>query len=210
MSEVCFARERSTFSSNGRFAYSKVSGQEKWEEMKQIAQYRNNIYSLGKDNQIYKHTAKGTDFSAKKAYLKPETQKELGTILDVSIDGGFYLVKQDLSFVKFFSNPYRVEKLEVRNTPKNFKLKDPKHFSVKSRMNLNYVYLLMNNTIWVFKTDSNNYSTVTALTYIGQIEWAKSKIIDFYPITDTNLLVLNENGVYNLNFEVSDNALMLK
>jgi len=63
-------------------------------------------------------------------------------------------LKKDLSILKFFNNPYRLETIKLNNFPNNYK-KDPNNNKIKivTRTNLNYVYLLLNNKIWILKPD---------------------------------------------------------
>ncbi|PID87332.1 hypothetical protein CSB07_02020 [Candidatus Gracilibacteria bacterium] len=198
------------FSSSGRFSFANVSGQSRWENMKSIKSYSTNLYSLGEDNQIYKHRALKNNFSAKTPYLKEEDRKQIGDILDFSIDGGFYIVKNNLEVMKFFSSPYGLNSLFLNKLPKNYSLEEGGVFKIKSGFKLNYVYMLLNNKIWVFKTNSNNYKNTRDLNYLGQIELSDSKLIDFFVETDGEIILLNNEGVFKLKFEVSDDRLVIR
>ena len=102
-------------------------------------------------------------------------------MVDIAIDGGFYILKKDLSFVKFFSSPYRLESLMVNKAPENYSIEDPElPLKIKTRQELNYVYMLMNNKIYIFKPNSPRYQNTKALNYIGQIEGRNFQITDFY------------------------------
>jgi hypothetical protein len=70
--------------------------------------------------------------------------------------------------------------------------------------------MLMNNKIWIFNTNTNSFVNTKSLTYVWQIEWSDEKIIDFFVNYDWELLVLNKKWIYKLNFEVSDDKLILK
>lgn len=199
------------FTSNGRFSFMNVSGQTKWEDMKSIDAYSANIYSLWKDNQIYRHRALNNAFGAKRPYLKDSDKKEIWKIKDIAIDWGFYIVKDNLEVVKFFSSPYRIESLFLNNLPRwKYKQEKDTKFRIQAGYNLNYVFMLLNNKIWVFKTNSNDFRNTTSLTYLWQVEWSKNKIIDFYVESDKKIIVLNKTGLYTLNFEVSDNKIVLR
>lgn len=198
------------FNKNGNFNYAQVNGQSSWEQMKWIYSYANNLYTLTPDNQINKHSAKTNGFSKAVPYLKEEDKKQIGDILDISIDGGFYLVKKDLRVVKFFSSPYRLEPLMINKRPENYNLNEGEAFQIKSGANLNYVYMLMNNKLMVFKTNNKDFRSTRSLSYIGQIEGEKENIIDFYIERDGVIYVLKNNGVYKIDFEITDNVLKIR
>jgi len=76
-------------------------------------------------------------------------------------------LKKDLSFVKFFSRPYRLESLSVNNIPENYNIEDKNApIKIKTRKDLNYVYMLLNNKIFIFKPNNNNYRNTKSLTYL--------------------------------------------
>ena len=128
----------------------------------------------------------------------------------MAIDGWFYLVKSDLSVVKFFSNPYRLESLTVSKIPENYNLEEWKRFEVKAWIKLNYVYMLLNDKIFVFKPNTTDFKSTRNLTYVWQIEWWNEKIIDFNVDSDWEITVLNSKWLYRLKFEVSDDKLILR
>lgn len=200
------------FSKNNNFKFMDVSGQQKWENAKQIKTYGQNIYLLGIDeNQIYKHRLSLGKFWKASSYLIPEDSKQIGEILSMAIDWGFYILKKDLSIVKFFSSPkYRLESIVINKLPKNYRIeKEDQTIQLKTRKDLKYVYLLMNNKIWVFKPNTSNYKNTQSLTYVGQIEWEKEIINDFYINYDGEILILNKNGVYKMRFEISDDKITI-
>ncbi|MDD2907945.1 MAG: hypothetical protein PHH98_04860 [Candidatus Gracilibacteria bacterium] len=198
------------FTKNGYFNFVNVTGQTKWEDIKNISFYSTNIYTLGQNNQLNKHVASGDNFKAAEPYLKDEDLKQIGDVLSVAIDGGFYMLKKDLSIVKFFSSPYRLESIIINKLPKNYTLEEGKNAQIIARANLNYVYLLLNNKIWIFKPNTTNYKSTQNLTYVGQIEGATKTIKDFYVNYDGEILVLNESGMYKLTFEISDNKIIIR
>lgn len=201
-----------TFDTTGFFRYADVAGQAKWEEAASIATFGNNIYLQGRDNQIYKHAKSGNNFKEWQKYLSDADVADIGSVLDIAIDGGFYILKSDLSMLKFFASPkYRLESLTINKAPKNYDVEnslDP--VRVKTRQELNYVYMLLNNKIWVFQPNTKSVYDTQSLQYIGQVEGKRHTIRDFYIDHDGELLVLNDAGVYQLQFEVSDGKLILR
>ena len=203
------------FNKNWTFSFSNVAWQQAWEKIKSVDPYNSSIYTLWEDNQIYKHQAVATWFWKWTSYLKEEDLKSLWNIRDIAIDWGFYIVKDNLSVMKFFSNPYRLESLTLSKLPKNYNLEEWKRFEIKSWKNLSYVYMLLNDKIFIFNTNAKDYLSTRNLTYVWQIEWWNEKILDFTISRDKKdldweILVLNKKWVYKLTFEERDSKVYLR
>lgn len=198
------------FTKNWYFSFVNVTWQTKWEDIKSISSYSTNIYTLWANNQLNKHVASWDNFKAAESYLKDEDLKQIWDVLSIAIDWWFYMLKKDLSIVKFFSSPYRLESIMINKLPKSYVLEEWKSTSITARANLNYVYILLNNKIWIFKPNTTNYKSTQNLTYVWQIEWATKTIKDFYVNYDWEILVLNESWLYKLTFEISDNKVIIR
>lgn len=199
------------FTWNWFFEYASVLWQNTWEEIKEIGAYWKNLYTLDINNQVNRHLPNGNDFRIAEPYMKDEDLKQIWNIFSMWIDGWFYLLKEDLTVVKFFSNPYRIESLMLNKLPKNYTLEEWKRVEIKARSSKqNYIYILLNDKIWIFKPNSTVFTDTKSLTYMWQIEWATKKIKDFYVNYDWELLILNDLWVYKLNFEVSDDKIILR
>lgn len=199
------------FEKNGSFKFYDVKGQTKWEDFISVDTYSSYLYTLSTSwNQIYKHRKFGQEFEKWTPYLD-ETNKDNQNIIDIWIDWGIYLLKKDLSIAKAvrWSN-LKVENLTLNKFPKNYEIEAwtsaPK---IIAWANLKYIYLFLNNRIWILRTDSTSFSQTKNLTYVWQIDWV-SKIIDFTINRDGEVQILNKNGVFRVNFEVSDGKLILK
>ena len=175
-----------------------VSGQKVWEKSKGIISFLQNIYLLSKENnQIFKHTKKGNSFEPATGYLKTEDLTQIGDILSIGTDGSFYILKKDLSILKFYASPvYRLEKIVINQLPQNYDINPSNSedavIQIKTRSDLNYFYLLLNNKIWIFKPNTTDYKSTKSLTYIGQIEGNTEKIQDFTVIRDGTINILNK------------------
>lgn len=195
------------FISSWKFFFRDVLWQDLWQRAHSILSFwRNNIYLVNKDtNQIYKHTRSWNNFTSAEANLKKEDSRAIWNILSVAIDWGFYILKNDLSILKFFSNPYRLESIRINNLPNSYKLYD-KSSKVKiiARANLSYVYMLLNNKVWIFKPNTRFFRLTQSLRYLWQIEAKNNKIIDFYVEKDWNLIILNKTWIYEISFNESD------
>jgi len=201
------------FAKTWHFSFMDVSGQDQWQSNKLISSYGSNIYLVDdKKAQIYKHSLSGNTFSKAKEYLNNEDVQAIWKILSIAIDGGFYILKDDLSMQKFFASPkYEMMWITLNKLPKNYKkeILDSK-IEIKTRAELNHVYMLLNNKIFVFKPNSRNYKDTNSLTYIWQIEGNWEKIKDFYVNHDGKLWVINSKGIYDLSFEISDDKLIIR
>jgi hypothetical protein len=70
--------------------------------------------------------------------------------------------------------------------------------------------MLLNNKIWIFKPNSKDYRNTKSLTYMWQIEGSKTAIKDFFVNYDWEIHVLNEEGLYKVSFEISDDKVILR
>ena len=200
------------FKKNGSFSFVDVIGQDKWQEADAIASYLSNIYLVSKEEgQIYMHKKSGSFFTKWTPYILSKDKSSLKWIIDIAIDWGFYILKKDLSFVKFFSKPYRLESLSVNNLPENYNIEDKNApIKIKTRKDLNYVYMLLNNKIFIFKPSNNNYRNTKSLTYLWQIEWTSNSIKDFYIAHDKEIIILSKTWLYKVNFEVDDGKIIVR
>lgn len=201
-----------TFDKNFEFKFVHVIGQDKWESSDSIDTFGTNIYLLDKiKNQIFKHKTAINWYSIGQWFLEDSDIKSIGNISTIAVDGWVYILKNDLSLLKLFTAPkYELETITLNKLPKNYKSMSPSNSTIITRDDLNYIYIYVNNTIFVFNPSSKRYQDVKSLTYIGQIEWKKYKINSFYVKHDWEINILNETGLYKLWFDVSDGKLMLK
>lgn len=200
------------FTKNWLFSFKDVKDQKTWESSNTILSFWQNIYLVSKDeNQIYKHKESGNSFSSWEWYLKKEDSETIWKIIDIAIDWGIYLLKDDLSIVKFFSSPYRIENIVINKLAKNYNIENKNSIvKIKASANLNYVYILLNNTIWILEPSTKRFQDTKSLTYIWQIEWSQEKIIDFHINNDWQIDLLNKNWIYSLNFEINDGKIIVR
>jgi len=207
------------FKTNWIFSFKDVQNQNFWWNNKKIDKYNSNIYLLDKDkDQILKHTTNNwwKTFNKAEEYLKKEDETSWLNIVDIAIDWDIIILKNNMSLLKRVSNKknasYVLEKYQIKKLldETGFKIENNnQNISLKTTASLKspnkYLYILLNDKIWIFKTISWIYS----LTYLWQIEWANYKIIDFHIVKDWELYILNEKWVFKLSFEVSDDKLKI-
>ncbi|EKE28757.1 MAG: hypothetical protein ACD_3C00018G0006 [uncultured bacterium (gcode 4)] len=194
------------------FKYVNVEWQKTWENTIGIKTFNGNLYLLSdKLNQIFRHKPGVNWFSTKSALIDEKDSKNI-TISDFAIDGGFYILKKDLAVDKFFTTPDYIKRSILVNNIKNI---DYSNKSWKSPMlyvgqNLNYVYFLLDNKIWIFEADNRNYKDVKSLKYIWQLEPSEGNIQTIYIPKDGTIYVATQSWVYIIHFEVSDNKVIVR
>ncbi len=128
------------------------------------------------------------------------------------MDGGFYLLKDTLAIDRIVSVPeYARTSVVINDLPQGYERRDgspaPRLFLAETPR---YVYLLLNNAIWVFAPNSNRFQDITALSYLGQLEPVTGTIETLYVPTDGEILVGTKEGVYRIAFEVADGNLLVR
>jgi hypothetical protein len=194
------------YSRNKKFSYLKVIWQKKWEEAKAIKNFGSNIYLIWKDNQIYKHKfAWGNSYTSGEAYLRKQDVLQIWDIMASWIDGGIYLLKKNFTLVHFLKKWNIVQSVRLDKLPNNFDLEEENsRIDILTPQKSKFVFFYLNNKIWVFKPNSNNYNSIKNLTFIWQIEANKFPIKSFVVKRNSEILILNENGVYKINFWVKE------
>jgi hypothetical protein len=195
----------------GEFSYVNVEGQKTWETAANIKAFNGNLYLLApQGNQIFKHKPGVNGFSARSGMLEESEMKNVN-ILDFAIDGGFYLLKNDLSLDKVFTTPtYSRRSIVLNKLPDNYKLTDNVTPTFITGPNLNYLYIIISGKIFVLEPDSRNYKDVRSAKYIGQLEPTNAKILAAYVPKDGTIYIGDATGVYTIHFEVSDGKVVVR
>lgn len=195
----------------GEFNYVSVEGQKTWEKGRAIKFFNSNLYILAEDGkQLYKHKPGVNGFASKTEVFEPADTKN-HTILTFGIDGGFYILKEDLTIDKIFGLPnYTKRSIRINNLPENYALSGNETPYFFNAPNLNYFYLVLGNRVWIFEPDSRNYKDINAIRYVGQIEVVEGKIGAITVPKDGTAIVGTDTGVYTINFEVSDGKVSVR
>ncbi len=202
------------FAKNNFYNYVDVIDQPTWEHSKIIDSYNTSLYLLSDGaNQIFRHKKNGVRYDSGVPYLRDEDASSIGEILSIAIDGGIYILKSDGSLVKLFRSPeYRLESILLNTLPQNYDFTkiEGKTPSIRARANLKYVYMLIDNKIYVFNPNSHRYQDVKSITYLGQIEGKNMVIEDMYVDTDGEIIAAGKQWVYKIIFEIIDDKVVLK
>lgn len=203
------------FAKNNFFSFADVSGQDTWENSPIVSSYGSNIYMISDNKQqIFMHKRSWDVFNQWVAYLSDEDAQSIWEIYSLAIDGGIYILKNDGTIVKLFRSPtYRLESLSLNKLPKNYDFSSLNGFKVpyiKAGVNLNSVYMLYKNKIFVLQANSNRFQDTKSLNYLWQIEGKDIVIEDFYVRNDKEVFVASESGVYRLEYDIIDEAITIK
>jgi hypothetical protein len=195
---------------NSDISYINVTGQEGWEAADGMATFNGNIYLWNsKDGQIYKHKPGLNGFSAKSNVLPNPSDG----IVDVGIDGGFYILKNDQKIIRLISSTNTQSGITLNKIPGEYTVgKNPSklpHIIVRSE--LNYIYILDGNRVWVFLPDSKRFQDIRSWTYVAQIELStEENIRDIAVARDGLIYVATDKWVYDVVFEFVDNNIILR
>lgn len=202
------------FAKNNFFSFQDVSGQDVWENSDIVSSYGNNIYMLADSkNQILMHRKSGGVFTEWTAYLRDDDVEATGEIFSIAIDWGIYILKSDGSIVKLFRSPkYRLESLSLNKLPKNYDFSTLSWFKtpyIQSGINLNSVYMLFKNKIFVFKANSTRFQDTKSLEYLGQIEWKDETIEWFYVENEWEIYISTQSWVHKIEYNIIDDSLKI-
>lgn len=199
------------FNKTGKFGYINVIDQKTWQWSPIVESYNGNLYMTNKDsNQIYKHSPSSWGWTSGVPYLNDADSKNIGKILSIWIDGWIYILKNDLSILKFFSSPkYRIESLMLNKLPENYKQENSK-INLVIRNNLTFIYMYLNNKIWIFEPNTKVFTNTKSLIYRWQIEWKNKVILGFYIPRDWEINILTETWIYKVLFEIKDEKLIIR
>lgn len=194
---------------SAEISYINVNGQDWWEKADGINTFNGNIYLwTKKDGQIYKHKPWLNGFSAKSSVFSAPNPE----ILDVGIDGWFYIIKNDQKIIRLVGSNGTQTWILLNKIPGEYTIgKNLNSTKIIVRSELNYIYILDGNRVWVFLPDSKRFQDVKSWTYIAQIELSTpEEIRDIAVARDGLIYVLTAKGVYDLVFEFVDNNILVR
>lgn len=200
------------FTKEGSFSYINVIWQTAWQGSPIVESYNGNIYMTNTNqDQVYKHSPSSGSYTSGVSYLETQDTKNIGKIISIWIDGWIYILNQEGKLYKFFSSPkYRLESIILNKLPQNYTFTTPWFTQLFVRNNLNYIYLYLNNKIWIFEPNTKSFSDTKSLTYRWQIEWKTENILWFYIPRDGEINILTKTWIYKTNFEIKDDKLIVR
>ncbi len=92
-------------------------------------------------------------------------------IVDIGIDGGFYLIRNDQKITRIITSTNTLTGLTINKIPGEYTIgqhQDKTKIILASQ--LNYIYVLDGNRVWVFLPDAKRFQDIRSWTYIAQIE----------------------------------------
>lgn len=199
------------FTKDAKFNYISVVWQTTWEWSPLVESYNNNIYMINStQNQIYKHSQTSWSYTSWVPYLDDKDSKNINKIVSIGIDWWIYILNNEWKLYKLFSSPkYRLESILLNKLPQNYNIWNNKVW-LYVRNNLNYIYMYLNNKIFVFEPNTKIFTDTKSLTYRWQIEWKSENIIWFFIPRDWEINVLTKSWIYKINFEVKDEKILIR
>ena len=189
--------------------YVNVTGQDSWEGSTKLRSFNNNIYLIDALwGQIYKHKPGLNGFSQKSEVLP----KSLSGMLDVGIDGWFYIVTDEPKVLRIISKEWSTESGIILNKiPGEFLIGQSENTRIVVRQNLNFIYLLSGDRIWIFEPDSKRFQDVRAWNYVAQLEISTDESIRSISVPrDWLIYIVTNLGVYEIPFEFINKNIILK
>lgn len=186
------------------------AGQNGWDAGKRIRTFNSNIYLLNEwGNNIYRYRPGVNGFSQKADIFENSSDS---TILDMAIDGGFYLLTTDGKIKRYVSTTnLGIVSLDLNKIPGAWSIDETAHSQIIASEKLAYVYILNGNRVWVFEPNSRRFQDISALTYIAQLDIQSAEDIRSINIQrDGTIYMTTENNIYEVHFEVSNGKLILK
>ena len=121
------------------------------------------------------------------------------------------MLREDLLIEKIFTTPtYSKRGIVLNKTPSNYIRGTSAGALLVSGGSGNYVYLLRENNILIFETDTRNIRDVRSLKYVGQIEVSDRTIRSFIVPKDGEITLLTNTGIFSLRFEISDGKVNIR
>ena len=190
--------------------YVNVTGQESWENASRIKTFNNNIYLIDTAWwQLYKHKPGVNGFSQKSGILA----MSLSGIVDIGIDGGFYILTDEPKIYRMIpKDGFTQSGIILNKVPGEYILgKNEGETHVIVKQNLNFIYILNGNRIWIFEPDSKRFQDIRSWTYIAQLEISTNENIRNISVPRDGLIYIVTNlWVYELPFEFVDKNIILK
>ncbi len=194
----------------GEFSYVNVEGQTTWEASTSIKAFIGNIYLLSEDGtQIFKHRPGVVGFSAKMPMIEGSLMGK--SLLDFTIDGGFYALQSDLSVEKYTTAPsFARAGVLLNKLPDNYRISGDHPSKIYTVSNSNFVYMLIDGRVWIFEPDSKTFKNVRGIKYVGQVEVTGQTVSSLLAPKDGEINMVTEKGISNVKFEVSDGKIILR
>ena len=192
-------------------SYVNAMGENAWESGGGvISTYNGNLYTLDTaKSQILRYRPAVNGFSQKSNIL-PSAYS--GTILDMGIDGGFYLLLSDGKVGRFIStNNAGVVSLSLNKIPSAWNIDTSLTSQLIGNEKLSYVYIRNGKKVWIFEPNSRRFQDISALSYIAQLEIESAQELRSISIPRDGLIyATTATGVYEVGFEISNGKLILK
>ena len=139
-------------------------------------------------------------------------QNPLPGIVDIGIDGGFSILRNDQKVTRLISSTNTQTGIILNKIPGEYTVgKNIKNTKIFTRPDLTYIYILDGNRVWIFLPDSKRFQDVRSWTYIAQIELStREGIKDIAIARDGLIYALTDTSIYDVVFEFVSNNIILR
>lgn len=159
---------------------------------------------------MYRYRGGTNGFMAKTdTFTKPTESK----ILDVGVDGGFYVLTTDGKIGRFLSTNANagIVSMTLNKIPGGWSIDAASPTQVIASERLSYLYVRNGKKVWIFQPNSRNFRDINALTYVAQIEIQTNDTIEDVSVPRDGLFyITTNNGIYENQFEIKDGKFYLK
>ncbi|MBS9784131.1 hypothetical protein KGV55_02155 [Candidatus Gracilibacteria bacterium] len=189
--------------------YINAMGGKGWDFLGPIDTYGSNLYFVGnKEDQIIKYVpGQNLTFSKKTDYLP----KKLNDILDIGIDGGFYLLMKNGQINRYYSASNKgIYPLTLNKIPNTWSINPKESAQIITSDRLSYVYIQNGKRVWIFSPNTKDYKSIKSLDYIAQLEIKTNEKLESITVPRDGLIyATTSKGIFEVGFEVVDGHLTL-
>ncbi|PID83968.1 hypothetical protein CSB09_03570 [Candidatus Gracilibacteria bacterium] len=190
--------------------YVNVTGQNGWSFLGPVSTYYSNIYFVSPNaDQILKHKPGVNNKFSQKENSLPNT---LPGIIDIGIDGGFYILMESGKINRYVStNKKGITPLTLNKIPNTWSINANESAQIIVSDKLSYVYIQNGKRVWIFQPNSRQFQDITALDYIAQLEIKTNEKLESITVPRDGLIyATTAKGVFEIQFEIIDGNLTIR
>lgn len=131
-------------------------------------------------------------------------------VQDFSIDGSIYLLRSNASIEKIITGSNMSRKtLTYKNLPADTLpiQVDQNNARLLLSTNSKYVFIVSNGDVMVFRPNTLT-SNQSELWYLGTIDMVGEDIVDVLPNSDSAFMILTNQKLYRLEFQLTDDKIL--
>lgn len=137
-------------------------------------------------NQIYRYRPLGGGFNKNNVLPNLTSTK----ILDIGIDGGFYILMADGKIGRYVSTnaDAGIISMTLNQIPGEWSINPDEITEFITSEKLSYIYIRNGKKLWVFKPDTKNFKDVKSMTYMAQLDLQSDNLVTDVSVPRDGLL----------------------